>query len=108
MEMTSERKPLLSDEGLQAIIRSKCDKEGACYDQSVIWEAVRDFYEAKITSGELRVVETATVIWQHGEDGRLASCHCSNCKHEYETGQVCSNWPSEGEHCLKCGAKIIK
>lgn len=53
--------------------------------------ALRDFYEAKITSGELRVVKTVTSCPDIGS--------CTGCGWD-------GAWP--GPFCPGCGAKIVE
>ena len=59
--------------------------------------AVRDFYEAKITSGELMVVKTTSNIGD-----RPPYFHCRECGSEALNGDE-DVW----NFCPNCGSKII-
>ena len=109
-----KREPLLSDEEIHDMwwfgdstdVRNRPavpKGEGLLVDDGYEWGAkdVRDFYEAKIASGELMVVKTATIN-RHEHNG---GDECSECQHffpDYEERP-----PSLGEFCY-CGAKIIE
>jgi len=72
-------------------------------EQPISPEDVRDFYEAKLTSGELRVVKKATII-EHSAD----LSECSECHHKYEGyRETMPDPPAVGEFC-RCGAQIVK
>ena len=93
----TERAPMLSDEAIAVrllygpLVR----------DTSEAWtigsRQVRDFYEAKITSGELRAVKKATLIQP---DELVPLWFCSECDWR--------NTPSHYAHCPGCGAQIVK
>jgi hypothetical protein len=95
--MENERKPLLSDEDLWS------DEFGQMYmesDGGSRWEPssskVRDFYESKITSGELRLVGLVKRIKvQETDQGFLD--RCSACSAVLSPMDV---W------CPGCGEKI--
>jgi len=57
-------------------------------------EQVRDFYEAKITSGELGVVKTVKWTW----NGLQYLCECGSF-HDKQPGKVVN-------FCRVCGAQI--
>jgi rRNA maturation endonuclease Nob1 len=84
--MSEERKPMLPDNELAALM-------GKAHDYTLAYlagERVRNFYESKITSGELRVVEEVTY-----ED------QCSACGND-----LLEVAPSAGWFCPGCGNKI--
>lgn len=87
--MEEQRAPLLSDEDLDSI---------TVHDGGLAWESakeVRDFYEAKITSGELRELKTASRV----PTEKRSEGECSNCG-----GSV---WP-EYKCCPRCTATLLK
>lgn len=91
------RKPLLSDEGLDDLLPlsdeidlGDCERTG---------KKVRDFYEDKITKGELMVVKTIP----------RSECkeHVLNCKEGmYEA--MDTYFYNYIDHCPGCGAKITE
>ena len=85
--MSTERKLLLSDEGVVRL--TERDKP-----QMKPFE-VRDFYEAKIASGELRVCKPVKAVFSE-EDGREEVCN------------GCSFWPvpKTSNFCPGCGNPI--
>lgn len=94
MDKITEHKPLLTKadyESMQASVSTLAD-----VNWSFGVKMCMDFYEAKIASGELRVVET-TVPY---EEGIGWSCQCG-----YFWG---GSAPSAGMFCPGCGAKVIK
>jgi rRNA maturation endonuclease Nob1 len=89
-EEKTKREPLLSDEKMRE------------YSEPIaVWSTaheIRDFYEAKITSGDLMVVKTVhRVETQETEFGFLE--RCSNCE-----VVIC---PMD-KFCPSCGARIIE
>ena len=74
------------------------------YDEHVAFmdgiKQARDFYEAKIASGELMVVKTATI---YRED---VCWFCSECN--AGTFDSVQSSPVAGSFCTHCGAKIIE
>lgn len=91
---TTQREPLLSGADMVEMYyaNSKYGGVGASVDAL---NAVRDFYEAKITSWELRVVEEVELVY----------------KEEHPTEWWCSicDWrgvPSHYAFCPGCGNKI--
>ena len=93
-EIPEERAPLLSDEDVDGL----WDRFGRCVDDKVGMRCieVRDFYEAKITSGELRVVRTVS-------------------RDQWSTGDCCDDssggateWHGYPNFCPGCGAQITK
>jgi Pyruvate/2-oxoacid:ferredoxin oxidoreductase delta subunit len=100
--MDNERKPLLSDERINGI------QDAACADPNddIEWRAaknaaciVRDIYEAKITSGELRVVEEVALD---------ANFYCSGCGQWCgEDNEMTGKTEDAGfDWCPGCGNKI--
>jgi hypothetical protein len=90
----AKREPLLSYD------------EANCEDGHGIY--VRDFYEAKITSGELRVVKGAALVRAVGGEHYTAPAHCSLCgirTEYYDEDEQPSPIPN---YCPGCGAKITK
>lgn len=88
-------KPLLSDEEIEAMIKDKAWDQWSC-------EAIRDFYEAKIASGELMVVETV----------KRSEVEAHMAAHDRE-GIDPYTWIALGAQtraprCVVCGAKIIE
>ena len=95
----TERAPLLSDEALMDIV---IDKYGGTdsYTQDrcfAVAEAVRDLFNAKITSGELRVVKKAKV------DASIPGFIKCSCGVDVRTDE----W-IEWNYCPGCGAQIVK
>lgn len=82
----TERAPLLSDKD----IYWKYDRYGR-----MVANNVRDFYEAKITSGELRVVKKANGFRPH-------PCAGLSCEHCHESLKLYPNF------CPGCGTQIVK
>lgn len=89
---TEQREPLLS--------LAHFNRNDMC--AFTVVEKVRDFYEAKITSGELRVVRKIRPDWKMDPDGRFGTWECE-CHEKWDTNTT----PEVGEFC-KCGAKIIE
>lgn len=89
-----QRAPLLSDDVILTLTQD--DQPHA------VAYAVRYFYEAKITSGELRVVKTARMERMQVESWLDPYYKCSACGHEWT-----DYFPDVNEFC-KCGAKIIE
>ena len=83
-----QRAPMLSDERMDWI-----DER---FWGHAAW--VRDFYEAKIASGELRVVNKVRGETKGNSEGSWL--HCSGCNEVWSTNAY--------RHCPGCGAKIIK
>jgi hypothetical protein len=96
----TERAPLLSDEEMNKGVWVKTPWEGGggfashFEKDGKTWTAndVRDFYEAKITSGELRVVKTTNTVF----GGEFS---CQQCHGRLLKSYVC---------CPYCTAQIIK
>lgn len=86
IEVVVEREPLMSDEEMR---KMGAGNEAYAWDCA---ECVRDFYEAKITSGELRVVKE--VRWRKRPIG------CEECGHPW------SMLLSMSKYCPGCGNKI--
>ena len=96
--MSEEREPILSDQELTAITKRYPEVNG---DTSTSYDAgdeIRDWYEAKITSGELMVVRTVTGQTKGNHEGMWL--HCSGCNEVWSTNAYA--------HCPGCGAKIAK
>ena len=86
-----QREPLLSDDQIT-------DMSSTAYDYTQSWLAMdkaRAFYEAKITSGELRVVKKVKEVW--AGNGHYKGC--SDCGFHF---------PMKANFCPGCGAKIIQ
>jgi hypothetical protein len=69
-------------------------------------KAMMDIYEAKITSGELRVVKGAALVRAVGGEHYTAPAHCSLCgirTEYYDEDEQPSPIPN---YCPGCGAKI--
>jgi hypothetical protein len=105
--MDNERQPLLSDDDLWS---DQFGRMSMNADGSGSWEQcasmVRDFYEAKITSGELRVVKGAALVRAAGGAHYTAPAHCSLCgirTEYYDEDEQSSPIPN---FCPGCGAKI--
>lgn len=93
----TERAPMMSDETLMDIV---IDKYGGTdsYTQDrcfAVAEAVRDFYESNITSGELRVVKKTRMVDNAGPK-------CLTCGYAQDYTYVGMNF------CPGCGAQIVK
>ena len=92
----TERAPLLSDDDLLSMIPTRLDavqpKPNGMSMQGC--KAVRDFYESKITSGELRVVKTTRNSHENGWG-------CEQCD-RFLGSEVDYNL------CPGCGAQIVK
>lgn len=96
----TERALLLSDKRMRGYegsptIMDLINVENRSMDR----DQVRDFYEAKITSGELRVVKTCHHI--RVELGAGVSTLCSSCKED-------RYWDVHMNFCPGCGASITK
>ena len=90
----AERAPMLSDEGLGEMFSADGDSD---YQEDQQWfggKCVRDFYEAKINSGELRVVKK--VRFANGQ------CEEFGIMEQVMVDCVLSNF------CPGCGAQIVK
>lgn len=55
--LPTERAPMLSDEQMELNAYWITNDDGSRTETSMSGESVRDFYEAKITNGELRMVK---------------------------------------------------
>lgn len=93
--MSTERKPLLSDEAAIKIALHH-NTIGGKYimPQSMVAIAVRDWYEAKIASGELRVCTPVKAVY--GDHGGIMAWSCSGCgtscdKDAFKCCPVCGN-----------------
>lgn len=72
--MKDERKPLLSvDEMIEVAWREDDNGNRVCWTNTMSPAAVRDFYEAKITSGELRTNEVFHPVL------KSSGSHCARC-----------------------------
>lgn len=95
-----KREPLLSDSEKESLCDYVTGRDG--WNEGA--KAVRDFYEAKITSGELRVVKTFKFNPYFKDTEARTLCGrfdiCPYCDH----GMLHSTF----NHCPGCGAKIIK
>ena len=108
-----EREPLLSDAYIHEAFRVKQDEgyDGFAHGLGVINAAnhVRDFYEAKINSGELMVVKTAKNEHKIAPV-KLRTFYCGNC--HTHTDRVFryspKGKPKTVKFCPGCGAKIIE
>ena len=89
---TEKREPLLS--------LAHFNRNDMC--AFTVVEKVRDFYENLITSGELMVSKTATLI-----PGKYGGVECSQCGRDYPNPGVDPNSLNVGEFC-RCGARIIE
>ena len=83
----TERAPMLSDEEFTDVIGDAGSQSGLL---------VRDFYEAKITSGELRVVKKAKV------DASIPGFIQCSCGVDVRTDE----W-QKWNFCPGCGAQIV-
>lgn len=92
-----QRATLLSDEGMYSIVGVDDFGEWRVRPLKSPFE-IRDFYEAKIASGELMVVKTVQAAY--GDNGGIMGYSCTDC------GAPCQ--PDYWMHCPGCGAKIIK
>lgn len=99
MSTEEQRTPLLSDDALSAMMKPRDEYTAAWLGG----DKVRDFYEAKITSGELRVVKTVRPNWNMDADGKWGSWECLHCRQVWYSHDT----PDPGEFC-KCGAKIVE
>lgn len=100
MDTSEKREPLLSDIEKFGMAVS-VDPSREFHTHKSPHEAasnVRDFYEAKIASGELRVVKKVRPEWSEYHTWQCP--HCFQQWHEH-------NSPDVGEFCL-CGAQIIE
>jgi len=88
----AERAPMLSDDEFTDVIGDAGSQSGLL---------VRDWYEAKITSGELRAVKKATwILIGHGY------AYCSVCPYWYTMDM--DGPPALHNFCPGCGAQIVK
>lgn len=95
----TERAPLLSDDEFTDVI-------GHAGSQSGI--LVRDWYEAKINSGELRVVGKVNVTEsEYLEERYQPELQCSSCK-AYWMSPYDDDGKHEANFCPGCGAKIAR
>jgi len=95
----AEQRELLSDKFIDDFIAgTAADKSSARV--GVIW-ALRQV-AAMITSGELMVSKTATLI-----PGKYGGVECSQCGRDYPNPGVDPNSLNVGEFC-RCGARIIE
>ena len=98
----SNREPLLSDEDVESFI-DEWANGGKRSDY-----AIRDFYEDKITKGELMVVKAVKAVRTGSTKFYTAPAHCSECHSrltyydEEEQEQPMPNF------CPGCGSKIIE
>ena len=95
-----KRDPMLSDLQALEVACPHVEYGGYCsfYGTDALF-SIRDFYEAKITSGELRVVKTCHHI--RVELGAGVSTLCSSCKED-------RYWDVHMKYCPGCGAEIAK
>ena len=94
------REPLLSDAAIEQEVNPEDPNNYSTreYYETIGCKWVRDFYEAKITSGELRVVEEVKVTRERIEAyGDWVICKCGGM-----ADAECANF------CPGCGNKIIK
>jgi hypothetical protein len=93
----TKREPLLSDAAIEQEVNPEDPNNYSTreYYESIGCKWVRDFYEAKITSGELRVVEEVE------ED---IYTHIFNCAGMHAIGGTLDTM----NYCPGCGAKITK
>ena len=99
-----KRDPMLSDLQALEVAYPHVEYGGDCsfYGTDALL-SIRDFYEAKITSGELMVVKTAKladIVWRGNSDYTMPCCGRKNDR--YDDGP-----PPEVDQFCKCGAKII-
>ena len=95
MDNPTGRAPLLSDNAIWVSRDNDDWRAGG--------RAIRDWYEAKITSGELRVVKKATYTVNY----ETYKC-CSACEfrsNPIEWGPLTGN--DEWKFCPGCGAQIV-
>ena len=90
--MSEQRAPLLSDEDINAIEQPLAGTEHERISARWGMRTARDFYEAKITSGELIVVKT--IEWD--EFGNK----CKGCGFGNDGNYIGT------KYCPGCGAKI--
>jgi hypothetical protein len=90
------REPLLSDAAIEQEVNPEDPNNYSTreYYEAIGCKWVRDFYEAKITSGELRVVKTC--IYDRS--------YCTTCGNCDDYGQQWPGW----NYCPGCGSKITK
>ena len=108
----AEQRPLLSYRDMIALLDEEAEDNGVndeTPDGKLQWSGMtmggvvlREFYEAKITSGELMVSKTATLI-----PGKYGGVECSQCGRDYPNPGVDPNSLNVGEFC-RCGARIIE
>ena len=92
----TERAPMLSDMAMASVRDTWCDNgQTHPLKRSMSPLEVRDFYEAKITSEELRVVKKAKEVW--AGNGHYKGC--SGCGFHF---------PMKANFCPGCGAQIVK
>lgn len=109
MSDTNTREPLLSEDAMDALIYSSRTDEFNDVPHERSAANVRDFYESKITSGELAVVKTVKVEAPFNDQewfGRVWCC--DGCDARFMTGdESYNNVAPDPEFCPGCGAKII-
>lgn len=93
------REPLLSDDAIATEVGPRDPKDYSAeeYYETIGAKWCRDFYEAKITSGELAVVKTAHIVMVASDREQCSACE--------------TNWDYLGfpvVSCPGCGAKIAK
>ena len=87
---------------LRAIETYKIEGECGVKYPVPLWRDIMAIINAKITSGELIVVKTATLI-----PGKYGGVECSQCGRDYPNPGVDPNSLNVGEFC-RCGARIIE
>jgi hypothetical protein len=104
------REPLLSDAAIEQEVNPEDPNNYSTreYYESIGCKWVRDFYEAKITSGELRVVEEVENYYT--EPIKSERFGCPKCDSVWERKSV---WSKNAKirvmnYCPGCGNKIIK
>lgn len=101
METSTKRKPLLSDRGIKGMIDDVFRTGLEDFEQVAC--SVRDYYETKISRGELMVVKTANLISGH-EYGKGFFLVCDQCKLDL----VNANIGQRIKFCPGCGARIVE
>ncbi|HRA18741.1 MAG TPA: hypothetical protein PLZ24_16510 [Flavobacteriales bacterium] len=114
IDIGAEQRPLLSYRDMIAILDEEAEDNGVndeTQDGKLQWSGMtmggivlREFYEAKITSGELMVVKTVKPQWNFENDpeGKWGTWECE-CFRRWDS----NNTPDVGEFC-NCGARIIE
>lgn len=93
--MDEKREPLLSDSQRSYIISKHVWKPDLFIKAQKLVDEICDFYESKITFGELRVVREVEI---NSRNQMYAYDYCEGCKW--------SCIPSHYRYCPGCGAKI--